>query len=291
MPIARLPTSRRLHASRSLIFPNESLAMRIERAESRLVADGVSPSLRAEDRAFVREICGGVAAYSFPGSPFNKVAGLGFAGPLDAAALASVESEYRARRAPVCVEIATLADPATVRAFSNRGYRVMGFEDVLGLTLRSTDVFPTTEIEIRRDEDDANLDSWCERMVEAFSVADSQGVASHESFDRLTLLRAIRDAANNDATHRFLARLDGANAALASLGIRDGIAQLCGSATLPRFRRRGLQTALLHARLAHASAAGCDLAVVTTLPGSKSQENAMRAGFQRLYTRVILVLE
>lgn len=34
---------------------------------------------------------------------------------------------------------------------------------------------------------------------------------------------------------------------------------------------------------------GCDVAVVTTVPGSKSQQNAQRQGFDLLYTRAILV--
>ena len=52
-----------------------------------------------------------------------------------------------------------------------------------------------------------------------------------------------------------------------------------------------MQTALLDTRLADAARAGCDLAVVTTLPGSKSQHNVMRQGFALLYTRAILVRE
>ena len=53
-------------------------------------------------------------------------------------------------------------------------------------------------------------------------------------------------------------------------------------------RRRGVQTSLLSARLADAGAAGCDIAVVTTQPGSKSQQNVQRQGFDLLYTRAIL---
>ncbi len=67
------------------------------------------------------------------------------------------------------------------------------------------------------------------------------------------------------------------------------MAQLCGAATLPAHRRRGVQGALLAARLAEAREAGCDVAVVTTQPGSKSQENVQRQGFDLLYTRAILV--
>ena len=47
--------------------------------------------------------------------------------------------------------------------------------------------------------------------------------------------------------------------------------------------------ALLAARLSDAAKAGCDIAVVTTAPGSKSQQNAQRQGFALLYTRAVLV--
>jgi GNAT superfamily N-acetyltransferase len=71
----------------------------------------------------------------------------------------------------------------------------------------------------------------------------------------------------------------------------DGVAILCGAATLPGHRRRGVQTALLATRLALAARSGCDIAVVTTQPGSKSQQNAHRQGFSLLYTRAVLVRE
>jgi hypothetical protein len=50
-----------------------------------------------------------------------------------------------------------------------------------------------------------------------------------------------------------------------------------------------VHTALLSARLADAAAAGCDAAVITTQPGSKSQQNAQRQSFDLLYTRAVLV--
>jgi hypothetical protein len=77
--------------------------------------------------------------------------------------------------------------------------------------------------------------------------------------------------------------------AVASLRIADGVAQLAGSATATAHRRRGIQSALLAARLIDAAAAGCDLAVVTTKPASKSQQNVQRRGFDLLYTRAVLV--
>jgi ribosomal protein S18 acetylase RimI-like enzyme len=88
---------------------------------------------------------------------------------------------------------------------------------------------------------------------------------------------------------RYVALLEGAIAGGAGLRIEDGVAQLAGAATAPAHRRRGVQTALLSARLVDAAAAGCDVAVITTQPGSKSQQNAQRRGFELLYTRAVLV--
>jgi ribosomal protein S18 acetylase RimI-like enzyme len=114
-------------------------------------------------------------------------------------------------------------------------------------------------------------------------------VPSHEAFPREALVRAMDDMAGVEGLTRYAACIEGQLVAGASMRCSDGVAQLCGSATLPAWRRRGIQNALLARRLADAARAGCDLAVVTTQPGSKSQQNAQRQGFALLYTRAHLV--
>lgn len=79
------------------------------------------------------------------------------------------------------------------------------------------------------------------------------------------------------ADPQLVARIERAEAGL----LRD-------AATLPPFRRRGVQSALLAERLTMASAAGCDVAVLTAQPGSSSMRNAQRRGFALLYVRAIL---
>ena len=88
---------------------------------------------------------------------------------------------------------------------------------------------------------------------------------------------------------RYVALHDGAFAGGAGLRISGGIAQMAGAGTAPAHRRLGIQSALLTARLIDATAAGCDVAVITTQPGSRSQQNAQRRGFDLLYTRAVLV--
>ena len=94
---------------------------------------------------------------------------------------------------------------------------------------------------------------------------------------------------NRQAPDRISRCADGVVAGGGGLRITEGVAQLIGAATAPAHRRQGVQTALLSTRLADAAAAGCDIAVVTTAPGSKSQQNVQRQGFHLLYTRAVLV--
>jgi GNAT superfamily N-acetyltransferase len=97
--------------------------------------------------------------------------------------------------------------------------------------------------------------------------------------------------ASADGFSRYLARRGGVPAGGASLRLSEGVAHLCGAATLPPHRRHGVQSALLAARLEIAAEAGCEVAVAITEPGSKSQENVQRRGFDLLYARAILVRE
>lgn len=81
-----------------MLFADVALAARIEGAECRLLADCAGAARRRPaSRAFVHELAGGVATYTGPDSPFNKVAGLGFAGALDETHLAAVELAFAER--------------------------------------------------------------------------------------------------------------------------------------------------------------------------------------------------
>src|SRR6478672_2828967 len=76
------------------------------------------------------EIAGGVACFAEPGSPFNKVCGVGFDGvPAD---LKRVERAFADVGATVQFEVSNLADPALVEMLTGRGYRLVSFENVLG---------------------------------------------------------------------------------------------------------------------------------------------------------------
>jgi ribosomal protein S18 acetylase RimI-like enzyme len=274
------------------LFCSTALAERIERAEAALIAAATEAARRrgADPSPFVTPVAGGMACFAEEHSPFNKVVGVGFCGVPDSAALDEIEQAFAARGSATQVELTHLADPEIGVALTARRYALVSFENVLGRGLdgQHEPVSPPG-VEVRPSGDD-EFEAWLDVVVDGFAHPDTQGVPTHEEFPRDILERATRDMAAAGVT-RYVALHGGTIAGAASVRLADGVAQLTGAATAPAHRRRGIQTALLSARLADAAAAGCDVAVVTTAPGSKSQENVQRRGFHLLYTRAILVKE
>jgi ribosomal protein S18 acetylase RimI-like enzyme len=267
------------------MFASVALATRIEHAEARLTralaVDVVEPP------PLVRDLAGGVSAVTRPGSPLNKIIGLGFHGEIDDRALDEVESDWREREEPVRIELATLAEPNIGARLTARGYRLQGFENVLGLALADRTAATKTAITVEPVREGNDVD-WLETVINGFAHPDGSGV-TNEVVPREALAPIMEDFRRASGMIRSLARVDGAAAGAASLRVDAGIAQLCGSTTLPGFRRRGVQRAMLEARLSLAAAAGCDVAVITTSPGTQSQANAQKQGFALLYARAVLV--
>jgi GNAT superfamily N-acetyltransferase len=278
-----------MSAGRVPLFCDTALAGRIERAEAGLVARcSQAARRRAGSAGFVIWVAGGVASFAEGGSPYNKVAGLGFGGVPDPAALGDVEKAFAAHGSAVQVELAELADPAITALLAGRGYRLESFENVLGrlLTGALEPVMPPgIEVRLSGEEESG---AWLDAVAEGSVHPDDQGVPWHEEFPREVIIAAERDSAAA-GTVRYAAVRDGVIAGGATMRMTEGVAQLTGAATVPAHRRRGVQSALLSARLADATAAGCDVAVLTAQPGSKSHQNAQRQGFDLLYARAVLI--
>ncbi|HWO30733.1 MAG TPA: GNAT family N-acetyltransferase, partial [Candidatus Acidoferrum sp.] len=166
--------------------------------------------------------------------------------------------------------------------FGERGYRVTEFSNVMVLPLNgsglsnvaTTDLPAGVTIERIGNE---QMDLWTLTVAQGFS---ENFPVTHE------ILGVMKMFALGSNVQCYLARVDGAVAGGATLALREGVAGLFGASTLPVFRNRGVQTALLKERLVRAVAGKCDLAVCIAQPGSISQRNVTRRGFSVLYTRV-----
>lgn len=277
------------------MFASTQLAARIDRAEGRLCA-GIarivaadSPELRSE----VFDISGGMAVYAGPGSPTNKMIGIGFDGMPGEGGLDRVERAFADRGAPLQAEVSTLAEPSLPGCLVRRGYEPHAFENVFGYPLSTLDrgvgleANPTPDLTVERATT-GDIPGWIEVMVEAFAAPDQGGVGGEAPPPADELRRWLVRTMNVPGFEPIVARISREIVGGASLRLDSGVAQFSGAATLPSFRRRGVQTALVRWRLGHARASGCDIAVVVTQPASRSQQNVQREGFHLLYARQLL---
>ena len=269
-----------------------ALAQRIEAAETRLslAMAAVSQATTAPE-AFGVRVGSGAAVYCGPGAPMTKVIGLGVSEPLLDADVDRVEAAYAPTGERPGWEMATLGDLEAVRLLEARGYRLQRIELVLGRDLsRPTMIDPVpVDITVARGHDT----EWARIAVAGFAAAETVDgrEAPAEHYDTSVLEQVVRQLAGVADVLRYVAFIDGVPAGAASARVDDGVYQLCGAATLPEFRRRGVHTALLSARLADARAHGCDLSVVAVEPGSRSQANVQRRVFMPLYSRLVMARE
>jgi ribosomal protein S18 acetylase RimI-like enzyme len=266
------------------VFASPALAARIDRAEGRLCA----AIAREFQHARVIEVGGGVAVFAERDSPSNKLIGAGFSGPIDETVLEGVEAHFTAEHARLQAEVSTLADPALHRLLAGRGYLPSGFENVLGHALREP-AEPASREVIVEQLAVSDLPTLADVMAEGFSNPDVGGVGGDAIPPAEEMRRLFSLTMRAPGFRGYIARIGGAIVGGAALRLDEGVAQFSGAATLPAFRRRGVQTALLRTRLADAARAGCDTGVVVTQPASKSQQNAQREGFSLLYARQLLV--
>ena len=85
----------------------------------------------------------------------------------------------------------------------------------------------------------------------------------------------------------YLVEYDGQPGSASALYVSEGVAQLFVATTMPDFRGRGGQGALIRQRLRDALDAGADLATAQTGTENASPRNMERRGFELLYTRWI----
>ncbi|MEK5038488.1 GNAT family N-acetyltransferase [Sporosarcina sp. FSL K6-3457] len=93
----------------------------------------------------------------------------------------------------------------------------------------------------------------------------------------------------NDHWTFYLASLDDEPAGIGVLFVKDGMATLAAAATVPHLRSKGVQQALIHQRIQHATRLHSRLIVGQAEFGSVSQNNMERAGMKIAYTKAIWV--
>ncbi len=262
-----------------MILADLALARRLERAEA---ANGIACARAGSvPGAAVQAMAGGWAIFAGVNSMLTRTLALGMHGPVSAAEIDRLEHFFHSRGAAVTADLCPYAHPTLIEILCARRYAVTEFNSVLVRVLGGIQPYPP---DARVHECGAvDRDLWA-RTVGA-SFFERAGLSEEETAAGATLFHL-------PGARCFLARAaSGEPAAGAAMSLHNGLALLMADGTLPAFRNAGLHAALIRARLNAAIAAGCNLATAATLPGSVSQRNYERQGFQVAYTRVSLTLK
>lgn len=269
-------------ARHDLIFVDAALARRMEAAEEYgdLRPTEVLMRTRPDLACAFERIGGGTMCFSGKDSPVGRAHGLGFFNPISEVILDHVEEFYRSRGVPAQIDVCPYTHPSMLELLKKRGYAIQEFNTVLGRYLYADEDFSLPAGVTVRAPRTGEIKKVSEIVDRGFGDGKPMGYA--------WLFAIWLETADNMT---LVAEVDGQIAGGASgLIVKEhNMAAFFGASTLPEFRKRGVQSALLRKRLELAREAGCDLAVTLTMPGTASQRNAERAGFRVAFTKAVAV--
>jgi ribosomal protein S18 acetylase RimI-like enzyme len=265
-------------------FVDRALAIRLEAAEDLAQLRYAEAAAQSYPDAGIasEEVAGGHMAFDRIGSPIGRAIALGLRGPVRAQDIDRIEQFYFARGADAQLEVTPLADESLFQLVRQRPYCLAELNNVMARELAPGMKFGATVagFEIRRaqpGEAEQCVDITAEAFGKDFPPEMAELVAP--MFSSSDLL--------------FVAVAQGELAAVGAglISSEHKMVAMFGAATRMKFRGRGLQTALIGARLNAAAEAGCTLAVTVTRAGTTSQRNAERLGFALAYTKAVMVRE
>jgi ribosomal protein S18 acetylase RimI-like enzyme len=238
--------------------------------------------IRPDIGAAVEEFCGGHMVFAGLNSPIGRATGGGFAVPITEADLDRLEAFYRAKNAPAQLDICPLHDLSLLEMVKARGYGIAELNNVLYRPLEAVEaVNSPVGVEIRPGQPEE-----AERFAKIVSRSFFEKGDEPEGFgDLMTPLFRFKSA------RTFVACLNGTPVAAAAglLIPQHRVFALFGAGTLPEFRGRGIQTALLRTRMKAAADAGCEFVVVVTRGGTTSERNCVRLGFHIAYSKATVI--
>ena len=265
-------------------FVDNAFARRLESCEEmpQVMYARIFRTTRPEIGAAEEEICGGHMVFAGLGSPIGRVTGAGFGQPLTAEIVDRIECFYGEHKAPSQVDLTPLHRPEVFEMFKERGYSIAELNNVLYRKLEPGEEFPSPPkgCEVRRSHpEEADITG---AIVETAFFPNG----APEGFGGL-----IAPLYQMESALAFVATIHGKPVACGTglVIAAHKVFALCGAGTLADYRARGLQTALLQARMSAAVKAGCEYAVVVTQGGTTSQRNAERLGFRVAYIKVTVI--
>ncbi len=263
-------------------FPNvdRTLSQRLERAEAIANASFVEAKARAFPGCGAQwiEVAGAYAMFDQPDSPCTQTFGLGIFEPPSDDDLRRIEDFFAERKAPVFHEVSPLCDLGLLSTLNQRGYHPVELTSLLFAPIDEIPPDPTSNphIEVRLVQAD-EMDRWAAISAQGWQLPEE----FRQFFDEQSRIHRSRQD-----MLCWMATIDREPVGTASLCISNDVAIIAGDSTIPSARGRGVQRALIEARIATARELGCAWIMMGALPGSVSQRNGERSGLRIAYTRI-----
>ena len=263
-----------------VVLVDTALAARLEQTEGLANARFVEARIRqsSESKAAWIQVAGAYAMFDGVDSPMTQSFGLGMFSEATPSDLKAIEVFFRDRKAPVLLEVSPLASAELLSLLNQRNYRPVEYTSVMCRRIGPDISLPknrSQQIQVRVISGDE---------AEQWAQTSARGWSEHPEVIEM-ILGFGRTFASTVGATGMQAEIDCQPIATGVVFIADSVALLAGASTIPNARRQGAQSLLLEARLRYAVEQGCDLAMMCALPGSPSQRNAQRNGFQIAYTR------
>jgi hypothetical protein len=278
-----------LNTQPSALRATLDLARRVDRAEIDFCAlAGEVGSTHGVERL---EAGGGLALFGRPGSPLNKVLGLGLGLQVTNEDLDRIEDFYAAHATPAQIELCPLAASDVAPRLTARGFVLQAFETELARRIGpgvGTDLDRPDEVRVTQARPDQD-ELWIRVTAEGFAAFEPPvGGGPSPEVPSIEAMMEMMSQLAHPKIRRYLAWIGDAPAGGGAAWVHESVVGISGTSTLAPFRRRGVQRAITISAMEDA-AGEADLAIATTAPGSTSQRTFERLGFQVLYTRAILV--
>jgi len=226
-----------------------------------------------EANASFLDLSSGGGALISADDPMSQAIGLGLNGEMSTEELTGLVDFYHQQHMACNIELCPLTHLSVLDFVNQEAFSAVEFSTILYREL--ADVLSPKhpkDIEIIKTDDSA---TWAEVCVRGF--ANGELIDSwYESFYTFSKVSEVTC---------YLGIMNDKPVAGGALGIYDDVCDLGFTSTLPDYRGLGLQKALIYQRLANAKARGVELALSTTEPGSLSQQNLQKHGFNVAYTR------
>jgi GNAT superfamily N-acetyltransferase len=225
-----------------------------------------------------------------PGSYVNKACGFGFDRELTEPELDGLVAFFAKRGVEPKVELSPFVSQALLAGLAQRGFVLKECENVLARPL-DRGVEPRAllsqgwpagvSVERVDPQDEVTVRRFIEVSMSGFLP---EGAPVPEAFVEAGL-KSVREPTYDS----YVARVGGEVVGAGGCDSSGGITGLFGTSVKPAYRRRGVQQALIVARLERGREQGSRLAFIVSGPGIPTERNAARLGFRMAYTRVVLV--